>query len=149
MRTWLLLTHKIPREPSARRVFVWRKLKRLGALPLQDAVWVLPATPANREHLQWLSAEIVEADGQATLWEAHLTLDGQEENLIRQFEEQSEAAYREILDALRSPQPDLSALSRQYQQAAAQDFFRCRLGSEVRSALVAASGQAGRERKRR
>ena len=28
---WLLLVHKIPREPTAGRVYVWRKLKQLGA----------------------------------------------------------------------------------------------------------------------
>jgi len=49
MHTWVLLHYKIPREPSAQRVFIWRKLKRLGALLLHDALWVLPATPRTRE----------------------------------------------------------------------------------------------------
>ena len=48
MQTWVLLHYKIPREPTAPRVYVWRKLKRLGAILLQDAVWVLPATPHTR-----------------------------------------------------------------------------------------------------
>jgi len=42
--TWVLLTYKIPREPTASRAYVWRKLKRLGALLMHDAVWVLPNT---------------------------------------------------------------------------------------------------------
>ena len=40
--SWVLLDYKIPREPTASRAMVWRKLKRLGALLLHDAVWVLP-----------------------------------------------------------------------------------------------------------
>ena len=36
--TWLLLAYKVPRDPSASRVRVWRKLKRLGAVALQDAL---------------------------------------------------------------------------------------------------------------
>jgi len=44
-RTWVVLVYKIPREPAAGRVSVWRKLKRLGALLLHDAVWLLPETP--------------------------------------------------------------------------------------------------------
>jgi hypothetical protein len=46
---WVLLLFKAPPEPTARRVYVWRTLKRLGALLLHDAVWVLPATPYTVE----------------------------------------------------------------------------------------------------
>jgi hypothetical protein len=59
------LHYKIPRKPSSQRVFVWRKLKRLGAVLEHDAVWVLPATPRAREHFQWLAAEISEGGGEA------------------------------------------------------------------------------------
>jgi len=59
---WLLLVYKIPREPTAGRVYVWRKLKQLGAIAVQDAVWVLPAAPRTREQFQWLAAEIADLD---------------------------------------------------------------------------------------
>jgi hypothetical protein len=36
---WLLLVYKVPSEPSARRVYFWRKLKRLDALLLHDALY--------------------------------------------------------------------------------------------------------------
>jgi len=149
VRTWLLLAYKVPREPTAGRVFVWRKLKRLGALPLQDAVWVLPASAPNREQFQWLATEIEVLEGEATLWEARLTIDGHEASVVRQFVEQSETAYRAILAALAGPEPDLPALSRQYQQAVAQDFFRSPVGGEARDALVQAGGQANGGGKRR
>lgn len=45
-QAWVLLIYTMPREPTAPRVAVWRKLKKLGALRLHDAAWVLPATPA-------------------------------------------------------------------------------------------------------
>ena len=148
MRTWLLLTYKVPREPTASRVYVWRKLKRLGALPLQDAVWVMPASAPTREQMQWLAAEIEELEGEVTLWEARLTLNGQEETVVQQFIKQAEAGYREILDALKERDRDLPALSRRYQQVLAQDFFHCDLGKRVRDALVKAGaeprGDAGR-----
>ncbi|HLO31892.1 MAG TPA: Chromate resistance protein ChrB, partial [Anaerolineales bacterium] len=78
MAKWLLLHYKIPTEPSASRVYIWRKLKRLGALLIQDAVWVLPDTPRNLEQFQWLSAEIVELAGEATLWSAQPAFTGQD-----------------------------------------------------------------------
>ncbi len=136
--TWLLLIYKVPSEPSARRVYVWRKLKRLGALLLHDAVWVLPATDRTREHLQWLAAEITEMEGEALLWEARLV--GQDEKLIQQFVAQVEAVYRKISDELSGEKSDLESLSRRYQQAVAQDYFRSELGMRVREALIKARG---------
>jgi len=138
-RSWLLLVYKVPPEPTARRVYVWRKLKRLGAILLHDAVWVLPPTPYTREQLQWLSAEIMEMTGEALLWEAQLLSD-QEETLVQQFVTQAETAYHEILAALEQSEPDLAALSRQYQQLKATDYFGSPSEQQVRKALVTATG---------
>lgn len=137
-QTWLLLAYKVPREPTAKRVYVWRKLKKLGAVSLQDALWVLPMTPPTLEHFRWLAAEIVEMGGEASLWESKHLLDGQDGRLAAQFEQQVKPMYVAILKALRGRKPDLAALSRQYQQAAAQDYLRCGLGEKVRAALIAA-----------
>ena len=138
-RDWLLLMHRIPREPSAPRVAVWRKLKRLGALMLHDAAWVLPADDRTREQLRWLAAEVVEAGGEALVWEARLAL-GQEQSLVEQFAAQVEEPYRAILAELGSGEPDLGALSRRYQQVARVDYFHSELGARVRAALAAAEG---------
>lgn len=141
-RAWLLLAYKVPREPSATRVYVWRKLKKLGAVSVQDGVWVLPRTPQTLEHFRWLAAEIVEMRGEASLWESRHLLDGREEELVKQFEAQVEENYRRILAALKGKQPHLPALSRQYQQAVAQDYFHSQLGKKAKAALLAASGGA-------
>src|SRR5215212_5365292 len=101
VRTWLLLAYKVPREPSAGRVYVWRKLKKLGAVALQDAVWVLPNTPQTLEQFRWLAAEVVEMGGEASVWESRQLLDGQDDGLARKFEDQVAAAYRDILAALK------------------------------------------------
>jgi len=42
------------------RVYIWRKLKRLGAVLFQDVVWVLPNAARILEQFQRLAAEIVE-----------------------------------------------------------------------------------------
>ncbi len=142
--TWLLLAYKVPREPSANRVYVWRKLKRLGAVALQDAVWVLPATAHTRERFRWLASEIDELGGETTLWESTLLSDGQDSRLIKEFAEPVEKIYRQILAALKKKSPDLALLGRQYQQAQAQDYFQSDLGRKVRAALLAAKGEAKR-----
>ena len=137
---WVLLGYKIPREPTSSRATVWRKLKRLGALLLHDAVWVLPATPWTREQFQWLAVEIGELEGEAYLWESHLLLNGQADALAQQFLARVDAAYQEILDEAERDDPDLVALSRKYQQVRAQDYFHSELGLHVRERLMSARG---------
>jgi len=137
---WVLLVYKIPREPTSSRALVWRKLKRLGALLLHDAVWVLPATAWTREQFQWLSVEIGELGGEAYLWESRLLLNGLAERLVHQFQTRVEIAYQEILDELERDNADLGALSRKYQQIRTQDYFHSRLGTQVRERLMSARG---------
>jgi hypothetical protein len=137
---WVLLVYKIPREPTSSRATIWRKLKRLGALLLHDAVWVLPATPWTREQFQWLAVEIGELEGEAYLWESHLLLNGQAEVLIQQFQTRVNSAYQDILSELEQDEADLVALSRKYQQVRAQDYFHSEVGSLVRERLMTARG---------
>ena len=138
--TWVLLVYKIPREPTASRAAVWRKLKRLGALLLHDAVWVLPATPWTREQFQWLAVEIGELGGEAHLWESHLLLSGQADALVQQFEALVDEGYQEILDELEQDDADFIALSRKYQHVRAQDYFHSEMGTQVRKRLMNARG---------
>ena len=138
--SWVLLVYRIPREPTSSRAAVWRKLKRLGALLLHDAVWVLPATPWTREQFQWLAVEIGELEGEAYLWESRLLLNGQEDALVRQFQARVDAAYQEILNELEQDDADLVALSRKYQQVRAQDYFHSEVGIQVRERLMSARG---------
>ena len=137
---WVLLVYKIPREPTSSRAMIWRKLKRLGALLLHDAVWVLPATPWTREQFQWLAVEIGELEGEAYLWESHLLLNGQTGALMQQFRARVDAAYQEILNELEQGNADLVALSRKYQQVRAQDYFHSEVGIQVRERLMRARG---------
>lgn len=137
---WVLLVYKVPRESTALRATVWRRLKRLGALLLHDAVWVLPATDWTREQFQWLAVEITELGGEGYLWESHLLLNGREETLVQQFLERVETIYRDILAEVAQKDADLVALSRKYQQTRAQDYFRSHLGAQVRDRLLAARG---------
>jgi hypothetical protein len=141
MKTWLLFTYKVPNEPSARRVYVWRKLKGLGAILLHDTAWVLPDTPLTREKLQWLTTEVREMKGgEATLWEALEVFTGQDVNLAQQFIEQVNAIYRELLRNLEKPDADLATLAKRYQQAKLQDYFHSDLGEQVRQILVERRG---------
>jgi len=141
MTTWLLLHYKLPNKPSALRVYVWRKLKRLGTILLHDAVWVLPDQPRTAEQLQWLVAEIQEMGGEAYSWRASTILDQDDESITQQFNEQVDAVYSDLLKRLEKPKADLQEISRGYQQAASQDFFHSKLGTLVREKLTSKRGE--------
>jgi len=66
--TWVLLSYRVPREPSTPRIAIWRKLKRLGVAQLSDGLVALPADARTREALEWIAADVVEAGGTATVW---------------------------------------------------------------------------------
>jgi hypothetical protein len=67
---WVLLAYRMPREPSAPRVTVWRKLRRLGAVQLVDGLVTLPANAETVEAFGWLADEVVDAGGEAWTWQA-------------------------------------------------------------------------------
>jgi hypothetical protein len=138
MMRWLLLVYKIPSEPSAPRVAIWRKLKRLGAILLHDSLWVLPNTPHTHEQFQWLTAEIIEFGGEATFWQGELLMGDEQMQLVERFGEQVESVYRDILAKLDSPDADLTTLARDFQQAIVRDYFASELGIHVRDKLIEA-----------
>ena len=140
MASWLLLHYKLPNKPSALRVYTWRKLKRLGALLLHDAIWVLPDQPRTAEQVQWLTAEIQERGGEAYYWRAAPMLGEVDESLVEQFNVQVETLYADLLKKLQKSGADLEEISRQYQQAAAQDFFHSKVGLQVREKLTSKRG---------
>lgn len=140
MSTWLLLHYKLPNKPSALRVYVWRKLKRLGAILLHEAIWVLPDQPRTSEQIQWLTAEIQEMGGEAYSWRASTILGADNESITKQFKEQVDKVYADLLKRLEKSRVDLQEISREYQQAASQDFFHSKLGLRVREKLTSKRG---------
>ena len=62
MPGWHLFVYRLPSKPSSARVAVWRDLRRLGALPLQQAVVALPSGHGFEAKLDAVEAR-VDAEG--------------------------------------------------------------------------------------
>jgi DNA-binding transcriptional regulator PaaX len=97
-RRWLILIYHLPREPSRHRVAVWRRLKTLGALYLQDGAATLPDEVFTREQLEWLQLRVREAGGEATLWEALPNTVAENRVLVEEFLALREVAYRALIE---------------------------------------------------
>lgn len=98
--TWLLLIYRVPQEPASRRTYVWRQLKGLGAVYLQQAAAVLPDLPEARQALEALSGRIAEFGGQAFLLEASAALPPGQAALVERFNQARDAEYAEIVETI-------------------------------------------------
>jgi hypothetical protein len=98
VRRWLLLIYRVPSQPSRLRVAVWRDLKRMGALYLQQAVCVLPDVENVRTQLDEVRDRINEMQG-TTIF---LELDSVDDDVRQQFVEglraNSAKEYAEIVE---------------------------------------------------
>jgi hypothetical protein len=89
--SWILLSSRVPREPTRLRLAIWRRLKRLGAVLIHDAVWVLPADAKTREAFEWLAEEIEEQGGTAWVWEAAGLSPAQDRDAVELFRREADA----------------------------------------------------------
>lgn len=101
-RCWLLLIYRIKAESSGRRTYVWRLLRQLGAVYLQQAAAILPDRPELRGELDRLGQRIRAAGGEASLLETVSPGPAWEEELVARFNAARDAEYAEILDSVES-----------------------------------------------
>jgi len=67
---WIVLTYTLPAEPSRPRVAVWRALKKIGAVNIQQSMWVLPDHAEHLAALRKICLDIEAAVGEALLMES-------------------------------------------------------------------------------
>lgn len=98
LRQWLILAYKVPTEPTRIRTAVWRQVKALGCLHLQQAVWLLPKNPQTEAELQKLSARIEEMGGEASLLSSFSQSPAWEERTIAGFNRARDEEYAEVVE---------------------------------------------------
>ncbi len=96
--TWLLMTYKVPAEPSARRIAIWRKLKGMGAVYLQNGVCVLPRTDDHVRRLKIVENDIAEAGGESVILQTAALDHAQEAKVVARFRAERDEAYAEFID---------------------------------------------------
>lgn len=96
-QNWLMLTYKVPAEPSKKRIALWRKLKSLGAIYLQNGVCLLPKTDDHVRQLKMLDNDIAEMDGESVILETVALDRSQEQKVITRFKADRDEEYREFL----------------------------------------------------
>ncbi|XVQ07614.1 Chromate resistance protein ChrB [Spirillospora sp. CA-255316] len=129
--TWVLLSYRVPREPSAPRIAVWRKLKRLGVAQISDGLVALPADARTREQLEWIAEEVTDAGGTAGIWLARPGTLDQERRLAASMAEARKAEYVAVRDQAlaatdQAPAQQMAALRRlraEMRRITRRDYF--------------------------
>ena len=128
---WVLLTYRMPREPSTPRISVWRKLRRLGVAQLGDGLVALPADARTREQFEWLTDEVKESGGTAAVWLARPSSVRQERELAAAMAAARAAEYEAVRaaagQAAKLPGPDrdraVRRLRAELHRIRRRDFF--------------------------
>jgi hypothetical protein len=127
----VLLAYRLPREPSTPRSALWRKLRRLGAAQVLDGLAALPLDARNREQLEWLADEVVEAGGDATIWIGELASAAQERELATRMADAVAADYRTLTEEAAAAREEpagqrrrsLKRMRRELRRIRARDYF--------------------------
>jgi hypothetical protein len=128
---WVLLAYRLPREPSTPRIALWRKLRRLGAAQVLDGLAALPLDPRNREQLEWLAEEVLEAGGEASIWVGELASATHERELAARMVEAVTAEYHALMAAAVAAREEpsgqrrrtLGRLRRELHRIRSRDYF--------------------------
>lgn len=94
---WLLFTYWLPAEPSRKRVFIWRQLKKLGALSMEGAGWLLPKAEPIATKIKDVLNSVEEMEGTANLYSVTDFSEIQEQRAIARFKQEREREYAEII----------------------------------------------------
>lgn len=95
--SWLLLTYKVPPEPATKRIALWRKLKGMGAVYLQNGVCLLPKTDDHIRRLKMIENDILEMAGESVILETVALDRAQEDKVVQRFRADRDDQYREFL----------------------------------------------------
>lgn len=126
---WVLLSYRIPREPSTPRIAVWRRLKQLGVAQVGDGLVALPADARTKEHFEWIAEQVIEASGEAIVWTATPTSRRESKALAREMTAARNDEYDELIAEIgRSENPidhrTLARLRREWRRIDRRDYFR-------------------------
>ncbi|HEX3078356.1 MAG TPA: Chromate resistance protein ChrB [Lachnospiraceae bacterium] len=95
---FLIFTYKIASEPSKNRVYIWRTLKELGVVYIQQGVVLLPDKQELYSLLISLREQIHTWGGKSSLGKMNFLQPEDERDLVEEFKSQIDKEYLEFIE---------------------------------------------------
>jgi hypothetical protein len=162
--SWLMITYRVPSEPSALRVATWRALKQLGAVKLGDGHYFLPDIPRCAAAVDELTTRIKSGGGSAMTFKATGLNEADDRGLLEAFLEARADEFMQVVksasrliehvareeagddyrfaevDAL---EEELEKVRRQFQRAVDRDYLNSDARDRAASAVSDATQRLG------
>jgi hypothetical protein len=153
---WLVVAVSTAGGSDSLRVTVWRRLRGLGALYLQQSVCLLPDRPEVARAVHRLAMQIRAGGGSARVLHVHLSGASEREQVVAEIRAAVEVEYREVLQRLPSffseleseigrgnvtfaeveeSEADLARFEAWLTKIAKRDYFDAPLAAQVRSEM--------------
>jgi hypothetical protein len=157
---WLLISVSTAGAAATLRVQVWRKLRSLGALYLQQSVCLLPTRPEVVREVRRLADRMRQHGGSSRVLRIAITDPAEREQVIAELNAARDAEYAEVLERLPSfmeelamerargratyaeveeSEADLERFRSWMAKIAARDYFDAPCGQAARDAVARAA----------
>jgi hypothetical protein len=160
--SWRVLIYRVPTEPASKRVAVWRDLKRIGALYLQQCVCIVPNIPGVTHEVNQVAAKIPALGGETFVLDVP-RLDAEDEaRIVAALCAQRTSEYAEIIEECETKfvkeiefehfrqnytfeeaeeiEQDLEKIRRWFERVRERDWFRADRRDEVETWLGRCQG---------
>jgi len=163
---WRVLIYRVPTEPASKRVGVWRDLKRLGALYLQQCACIFPDIPDVADAVNQVAAKIPALGGETFLLDVPRLQPQDEARIIQSFRTQRALEYAEIIEECETKfvkeiefehfrenytfeeaeeiEQDLDKIRRWFERVRGRDWFKAERRDEVETWLARCQGLLAR-----
>jgi hypothetical protein len=164
--SWRVLIYRVPTEPASKRVAVWRDLKRLGGLYLQQCACIFPDISGLNEEVNEVAAKIPALGGETFLMEVPKLQPEDEARIIEAFRVQRASEYAEIIEECETKfvkeiefehfrqnytfeeaeeiEQDLEKIRRWFDKVRDRDWFKAERRDEVETWLAKCQGLLAR-----
>jgi len=153
---WIVINYTLPREPSRVRVAVWRKLKKVGAVNMQQSMWILPQSDKNFAVLNEIKEDVCQNAGEAFVMRSSVDENSQAV-IIQKFNMARDEEYTELLEQcsdflaeiekettrqnftfaeIEENEEEIDKLKEWYKKIAARDFFGASLREQSKDMLL-------------
>lgn len=161
---WLVLFYKTPTDSSTSRVYIWRQIKKLGAIYMQDGGVILPYSKENMVSFKKLSDKIKELHGDPTILISSFYDEEKENVIIEEFNHTRNLEYKEVLEQcghffakikketekqnftseeLEEVEEEYEKLQNWFEKIRKRDFFKASLSEKVNETLRECQRGAG------